>query len=245
MSEFEIKTHDFESAKKELKEFSEQTVTDFDLKRVDTSKGAFEWIGGFLLGEGVATDHKVTGYELNELTSQVQRHFIDINSTQRKLIQEFGQVYNALEALDKDYIQGIVISIEATKITSEGVAAAQKRIEKIVDDQKKTLEVLKKFKQKLDNYAHLGDVDKMWSDCQKWLGDITRLADSIDSVAAIGSTNEKDIKVLKTDLKSIDGKITDLRECLEQQIAQIEDIVMRKTGAEAEHIVIMAAVQED
>lgn len=31
----------------------------------------------------------------------------------------------------------------------------------------------------------------------------------------------------------------------DRQIAQIEDIVMRKTGAEAEHIVIMAAVQED
>jgi len=31
----------------------------------------------------------------------------------------------------------------------------------------------------------------------------------------------------------------------DRQIAQIEDIVMRKTGAEAENIVIMAAVQED
>ncbi|MCH5273395.1 MAG: SpoIIIAH-like family protein [Lachnospiraceae bacterium] len=31
----------------------------------------------------------------------------------------------------------------------------------------------------------------------------------------------------------------------DRQIAQIEDIVMRKTGADAEHIVIMAAVQED
>ena len=29
------------------------------------------------------------------------------------------------------------------------------------------------------------------------------------------------------------------------QIAQIEDIVMRKTGAEAENIVIMAAIQEE
>lgn len=31
----------------------------------------------------------------------------------------------------------------------------------------------------------------------------------------------------------------------DRQIAQIEDIVMRKTGAEAEHIVITAAVQQD
>lgn len=34
-------------------------------------------------------------------------------------------------------------------------------------------------------------------------------------------------------------------EVTDRQIAQIEDIVMRKTGAEAENIVIMAAVQED
>jgi len=34
-------------------------------------------------------------------------------------------------------------------------------------------------------------------------------------------------------------------EVTDRQIAQIEDIVMRKTGAEAEDIVIMAAVQED
>ena len=34
-------------------------------------------------------------------------------------------------------------------------------------------------------------------------------------------------------------------EVTDRQIAQIEDIVMRKTGAEAEHIVITAAVQED
>ena len=34
-------------------------------------------------------------------------------------------------------------------------------------------------------------------------------------------------------------------EVTDRQIAQIEDIVMRKTGAEAENVVIMAAVQED
>lgn len=34
-------------------------------------------------------------------------------------------------------------------------------------------------------------------------------------------------------------------EVTDRQIAQIEDIVMRKTGAEAENIVIMAAIQED
>lgn len=168
MSELEIKTHDFEVAKKGLKEFSEQTTTDLDLKKVDTSKDVGEWFGEWLKGGGIGTDHKVTGAELNELTSQVQKHLIDINTMHRRFIQEFGQVYSALEALDKDYIQAILISIKATEETSKRIEATQEQIKKIVDDQKKTLEVLKKFKQKLDNYAHLGDIDQMWNDCQKW-----------------------------------------------------------------------------
>lgn len=94
------------------------------------------------------------------MTSQVQECLQSVNATQIKLIKEFGQVYSALEALDKDYIQAILISIKATEKTSEGIQETQGQIGKIVENQRKTLEELKKFKQKLDGYAHLGDIDK-------------------------------------------------------------------------------------
>lgn len=224
MSELEIKTHDFEVAKKGLKEFSEQTTTDLDLKKVDTYKGVGEWFGEWFKGGGIGTDHKVTGAELNELTSQVQKHLIDINTMHRRFIQEFGQVYSALEALDKDYIQAILISIKATEETSKRIEVTQEQIKKIVDDQKKTLEVLKKFKQKLDNYAHLGDIDQMWNDCQKWYKEITTFSDSINNATSTGNANAKKIDGLKAALKTTDDKIADFGKCLNQQIAQIESV---------------------
>ena len=172
MGELVIQYHDFENAKKEIKKFSEQTTTDLDLKRVDDSKGVGEFLGDWFFGRGIGKDHLVKGEELNDLTSQIQTHLHSINNTQIKLIKEFGQVYSALEALDKDYIQAILVSVKATEETSEGIQKAQEQIKKIVENQRKTLEELKKFKQKLDGYTHLGDIDKMWGDGQKWHKDI-------------------------------------------------------------------------
>ena len=100
MGELVIKYHDFENAKKEIKRFSEQTTTNLDLKRVEDSKGVGEFLRDFPWGDGISLKHKVTGEELNEITSQIQSHLHSINNTQIKLIKEFGQVYSALEALD-------------------------------------------------------------------------------------------------------------------------------------------------
>lgn len=225
MDELVIKTHDFDVAKKDLKEFSEQTTTDLDLKKVDTSKGVGEWFTGWLKGGGISTEHIVNGAELNELTSQIQKHLIEINTMHIKFIQEFGQVYNALEALDKDYIQAILVSIQATEETSKRIEATQEQIKKIVEDQKKTLEVLKKFKQKLDSYAHLEDIDKMWSEYQKWHKNITTLSNSINSATSIGNANTKRIDDLIAAFKNIDYKMVDYGKYIDQQTAQIESVL--------------------
>ena len=134
MDKMVVKYHDFENAKQEIKEFSEQTVTDIDLRRVDSSKSAGEAITDWLWGRGIGTDHIVKGAELNSVTSQVQECLQSVNATQIKLIKEFGQVYSALEALDKDYIQAILISIKATEKTSEGIQETQGQIGKIVEN---------------------------------------------------------------------------------------------------------------
>lgn len=213
MNELVIKTHDFEVAKKGLKEFSKKKAKELEINTVRTD-------GGFL-GLG---DHKVTGYELNSRLGTIQQHLIDLNNTNNRTIKEFGQVYSALEALDKDYIQAIMISIKATEETSKRIEATQEQIKRIVNDQKKTLEVLKKFKQKLDNYAHLGDIDKMWSDCQKWQKDITTLSNSINNATSVGNANVKNIEGIKAELKTIDKKTADLAKSINQQIVQIESI---------------------
>lgn len=161
MNELQIKTHSFEMAKQELKAFSQQTKTPFELDKVDSSKGAGELVTRFLIGEGLGLSHKVTGAELNNLTMQLQSYMTDMNNLNIKFIKEFGQVYTALEALDEDYIQAILLSIRATEKTSERIEATQTSLKEVVDTQKKTLEVLKQFKAKLEGYEHLKDVDKM------------------------------------------------------------------------------------
>ena len=214
MNELVIKTHDFEQAKRGLKEFSQKEADELELDTVKTD-------GGFL-GLG---NHKVTGYELNDRLSTIQQHLIDLNTTDNKIIKEFGQVYSALEALDKDYIQGILISIKATEKTSERIKVTQEQIKKIVDDQKKTLEVLKKFKQKLDGYAHLEDIDKIWVDCQKWYNEITTLSNLIDSAMIISKENAQKSEDLETVLNNSEKKINALERQLNQHILKFEDVI--------------------
>lgn len=104
MGELVIQTHSFELAKRGLKEFSQKAAEEIKIDSVDIC-------GGFL-GLG---DHKVTGYEFNKRLGVIQQHLIDLNATNNRTIKEFGQVYSALEALDKDYIQAILVSIKATE----------------------------------------------------------------------------------------------------------------------------------
>ena len=213
MSDLVIKTHDFEVAKKGLKEFSQKKAEELELNTVRTD-------GGFL-GLG---DHKVTGSELNNRLSTIQNLLIELNSTNNRTIKEFGQVYSALEALDKDYIQAILISIKATEKTSKRIEATQDQIKRIVDDQKKTLEILKKFKHKLDSYAHLGDIDKIWNDCQNWYNNITTLSNSIDKATSTSDANTQKVEGLKETLKITEEKIAGLDNSLNQQITQIESV---------------------
>lgn len=224
MGELVIQYHDFENAKNEIKKFSEQTSTYLDLRRVDDSKGVAEFLGDWLSGRGMGLDHLVKGEELNELTSQIQTHFCSINNTQIKLIKVFGQVYSALEALDKDYIRAILVSIEATQETSEGVKKNQEHINKIVENQRKTLEGLKKFKQKLDGYTHLGDIDKIWSDCQKWHQEMALLSRDSSAAAEYSKENIKRIDELRATVTAAEKKTVDLSIQISQMLKRLESV---------------------
>ena len=224
MSELVIQYHDFEKAKKEIKEFSEQTTTDLDLKRVDESKGVGEFLGDWFWGRGIGKDHLVKGEELNDLTAQLQTHLHSINNTQIKLIKEFGQVYSALEALDKDYIQAILVSIKATEETSEGIQKTQEQIKKIVENQRKTLEELKKFKQKLDGYSHLGDIDKIWKDFQKSHQEITSLSKDVSMVTEHSKENIREVNKLRTALTATEKKTGNLSAQISQIIKKLDSI---------------------
>lgn len=172
MEELVIQTHDFEESKNQLKKFSEETTTDLDLKKVDSGKGVGEFFEDLFLGRGIGIDHIVKGSELNSLTADIQQYLIDINNMQRSFIGEIGHVYSALESLDKDYIQAILIAVKSAQKANGEAKVTQKDIEKTIEEQKKIIKVLQQFKEKLDKFKHIVDIDKMWSDLQQQAKDI-------------------------------------------------------------------------
>ena len=121
MNNLAISTHNFDNAKLEIKKFSQKIPAEVEISHVDEEKDLFEFGCDLLLGRGLGISHKVTGKEFNELTTQIQKHLIGIRTTQIDLIKQFKNVYDALEALDKDYIRYILISIKATEKTSESI----------------------------------------------------------------------------------------------------------------------------
>lgn len=146
-----IKEHDFKEATRALQKYTEQAQTNVELSRVPTDGGLFN------LG-----NHKVTGDELNGVTSQIQNYLIKINTLSQGLVDEFGQVYKAFEALDKDYIAGIVTSIKAAEKVSEAEQEDRAKIKKTVEKLDKTVDALARFKLELDKIKHLTDVDQSW-----------------------------------------------------------------------------------
>ena len=226
MNEIVIKKHNFELAKNRLKEFSEKKEAEFAIDKVRTD-------GGFL-GLG---NHKVTGYELNDRIETIQNHLIDINTTNNKTIKEFREIYNALDALDKDYMTSIVASVKAIEKTSNDVRtqqgvlsqhnsklqeqqnklnAHQVELDKIVDNIKKTVSALKSFKEKLDGLKHISDIDKMWSDCKTIHNEVRDVSDSLSMSIKVANEssqeNVKRVEALRNALTIAEKKIKDLSE---------------------------------
>lgn len=235
MNEMVIKRHSFDLAKNRLKEFSEGTEAELEIDKVETD-------GGFL-GLG---DHKVTGYELNRRLETIQGHFIAVNTTNNKVIKEFREIYNALDVLDRDYIASIIANVKAIEKTSNDVRvqqgtlkqhheklasqqskldAHQVEIQKNVANISKIVEALKVFKEKLESYKHLSDIDKIWIDCQKWHQEISALSGHIsDAIAKSSSANAKAINDVKALLKETDEMAGKLAESLSEQICRIDEI---------------------
>lgn len=136
--ELVIKTHNFEDAKRRLKEVSEKKPEEFEIGLVKLKEKFW-----FLKEVG---EHKVTGDEFNSRIKAIQQHLINLHTKTYENNKEFGEVYNALEALDKDYIAVILTSINAIEEVSKHM---REEIDTIKEVQKKILENFQKFKQEL------------------------------------------------------------------------------------------------
>lgn len=188
-----VKPRSFENAKKHLQSFATKTASDFGIAQVPYSGGLF--------GLG---DHKVTGYELNKVTSQVENYLSKINSVNIDLVKEFGQVYTALESLDKEYIPAIMGAVKGAECASNQAKnaanhakVAQEDIKKTIAEQRKIIKVLENHKEKLDKISHLECIDDIWNTSQELENELASFKENFNSAQNKLSKLEVSIKSLQ------------------------------------------------
>lgn len=234
MTEMVIKRHSFDQAQKRLREFSEKREAELEIEKVETD-GGFLWL----------FDHNVTGTEFNDRLDTIQKHFIAVNQTNNNVIKEFREVYNALDALDKDYIASIVANVKAIEKTSNDVRVQQGTLaqhhKKLEDQQgkldahqveiKKNVAVISKiittltnYKEKLEAYEHLGAIDEIWSDCQKWHKEIPALLNSVSETVSIVEKNKEAIVYVRKELEDTNNTMWQISNSLKEQSDHIESL---------------------
>ena len=190
--EINISNHDFDEAKEHLKEFAEQSQDELYFDTVRTHEDFF----GFEFAE-----HGVTGKEFNTLVEQTQNYISKFYDNQQKLIEEFGQVYKALEALDKGHIQAILSNIAAIDHTNKKLTKEQARIDKTIEKQASTLQVLKQFKEKFNENNHKEAIEEHEERLSKLDDRIVSLQDTVNALPLEPVSHTAEIEELRKELK--------------------------------------------
>lgn len=192
--DLQISNHDFNTAKEQLKKFAEQDVKELKFDKVRTHEDIFglEW-----------AEHGVTGKELNSLIEKLQKYFSNVYDRDQNLIKEFGEVYKALEALDKDYIQAILTSVSAIKKTNEKILIEQERIDKSIDKQTATLVALKQFKEKVS--SQLSEIDS--SKLVTLIEQLESRVEEIEKSSSIMKDESSEISQLKNELDFVKSQV--------------------------------------
>ena len=189
--EINIRKHDFDEAKEHLKEFAEQSQDELYFDKVRTHKDFF----GFEFAE-----HGVTGKEFNTLVEQTQNYISKFYDNQQTLIEEFGQVYKALEALDKGHIQAILSSVAAIDHTNKKILKEQVRIDKTIEKQKATLVALKQFKEKFNEENSKNSIEKHEVILSKFNDRLVNLEQFASTLPSEPVSNTGEIEQLRREL---------------------------------------------
>ncbi len=144
---------------------------------------------------------------------QTQNYISKFYDNQQKLIEEFGQVYKALEALDKDYIQAILSSVAAIDHTNKKILKEQARIDKTIEKQTSTLLALKQFKEKLTENNHKESIEEH----KKILSSLDERIDKLEQFSA----------KIPLEPVSYTAELEELRRDLEESKQQIQFISNR------------------
>jgi len=173
-----LKKTNFNSALNKIADFANSSVTPIKFRSVE--EDSF-----------IVFDRDVTGREFNRfLTKELLPQLETIQENQQKTIREFSSVYHTFDSLDKDYIAGIVHAVQSAekasyqaveasdqaKDASDEALRASSNVAQAQQDIRKTVEALgltvkklceferdlSRFKDRLERYDHLYDIDKLW-----------------------------------------------------------------------------------
>lgn len=182
MSDIQITKYNFEIAKNRIQEFSNKIPKKSELAPLKTS---------YLFG---LIDKVVTGAEMNDITKTINSYFLDCNDQIINIKKEFGEVYKAFEALENEYIQGIITAVnESSKASRRAKEASEKAIsaQSDIDRTIKTLiltvsklkEIERFFVENPDEVLQMRDIGKMQKDLQQHQTDISKVFIDISNIS--------------------------------------------------------------
>lgn len=216
MGQLIINRHNFDAAKQKLQEFSEQDLKDLSLEKVDENKSLAE----FLFGGGLGLDHRVTGEELNKLITKLQEILILLRDRQNSTIKAFSTIVTAVDSLDKDYIENIVTSLSGLEKLSSDIQIEQNNLEEIVNAQQLTYNVLLQYKEKLNHYEHLDDIDTMWEKLQESSQVIDAVQEILQDISSVLALHAKQLN----GLKDIPSRVQEIQEDLDNTTRQLQEL---------------------
>ena len=223
MSDIQISKHNFEVAKTRIKELLDKVPEKADLPKLKTS-----YFFGFI-------DRSVTGAEMNDITKSINNSFQNYNTQIITIKKEFVEIYNALETLDKEYIQGIIIATNEAKEASKQAEAAS------VQAEKNSLQAERISLQAEKNSKQAGEISlqakKAWDKAKEALdealiaqADIKKIIEALKiSISKLQETKietDRKLSLLEKRLEEVES-IKILEESIQKSLLDIEQKISR------------------
>lgn len=155
----------------------------------------------------------VKGEDVNDLVTELQKTFSDINTRETKMYDQLDTVFRTVESIHKGSIEGIIVGVKSAQ---EAISQAEYAIEAISE----TLVILQDFKNQLEeNTEHLNDIDIIWDATQQLDSDVKGLEKTLSEKS---TKIEDNIKILMT-LKSMLDKIKHIKD-IDSMYKDLSDI---------------------
>lgn len=197
MNKLAIKRTDFDKALKRVQDYSNTLPDNPQFEKFETEG----WFFGL-------NDHHVSGYEMNGFIEKLQERLTIVNRVFHGIIKEFAGVYQVFDALDKEYVAGILNSL---KEAHQAIVVAQKAC----DGNTVTLEQLRKTVEKLLQVSN--DLSVFKEEC-------TRKLNRLEQKLLVLDKFSKDIAQLQSHQNSFKKQYEEVSELIVFKQNIIDDI---------------------